>query len=399
MTAFVHPIGDCTVTLWGLLPRQRLRHQVERLPDMAWTERLEDVPDQARLLVIRTDYVIDAQALGQLSQRNGLLLRCPDDGRFAAAVVDIAQAQQALALLGGESEALPENLNIIEPADLHGYDRHLRRARPPLLKPVSPARQKELEDLLYGNAYKGITDLVTKWIWPRPAKRAVRWLAAAGATPNMVTGAGVALMVAAGYLFMQGDLAWGLAAAWLMTFLDTVDGKLARVTVQSSRLGHVLDHGMDILHPPFWYILWGASLGAITPFAGLGLVDFYWVIGIGYLLGRVAEALFHLLGDCGIFSWRPFDAYFRLVTARRNPCLIILTIGAVAGRADLGFLAVALWTAATTAVLWLRLGYAAWVRTRRGPLRSWLADPAWAQRRHERAYQTFSATQGAYNRI
>ncbi len=47
---------------------------------------------------------------------------------------------------------------------------------------------------------------------------------------------------------------------WLMTFLDTVDGKLARVTVTSSRLGDVLDHGLDIIHPPLWYIAWGVGL-------------------------------------------------------------------------------------------------------------------------------------------
>src|SRR3546814_2416912 len=43
----------------------------------------------------------------------------------------------------------------------------------------------------------------------------------------------------------------GLAAAWIMTFLDTVDGKLARVTLASSRWGNAYDHGIDLIHPPF----------------------------------------------------------------------------------------------------------------------------------------------------
>jgi phosphatidylglycerophosphate synthase len=50
-----------------------------------------------------------------------------------------------------------------------------------------------------------------------------------------------------------------------MTLLDTVDGKLARVTVASSKFGHVLDHGVDIVHPPFWYLAWGLGLGAWRP--------------------------------------------------------------------------------------------------------------------------------------
>ena len=58
-----------------------------------------------------------------------------------------------------------------------------------------------------------------------------------------------------------GVFALGLLAAWLMTFLDTVDGKLARVSLQSSKLGHWMDHGLDIIHPPIWYWCWAQGLG------------------------------------------------------------------------------------------------------------------------------------------
>ena len=75
------------------------------------------------------------------------------------------------------------------------------------------------------------------------------------------------------------------------------------------------------------------------------------IIVAGYVGGRVIEALFHLLGECTLFSWRPFDAYFRLITARRNPCLIILTIATLCARADLGILGVAAWTCLSTAIM------------------------------------------------
>ena len=44
-----------------------------------------------------------------------------------------------------------------------------------------------------------------------------------------------------------------------MTFLDTVDGKLARTTLTSSKWGDIFDHGIDLVHPPFWYVAWGAG--------------------------------------------------------------------------------------------------------------------------------------------
>jgi phosphatidylglycerophosphate synthase len=236
--------------------------------------------------------------------------------------------------------------------------------------------------------------LVTKFFWPRPAKHVVRWCANLGITPNAVTITGLLLMLLAGVMFAEGYYLIGLVPGWIMTFLDTVDGKLARVTVQSSRFGHVLDHGMDILHPPFWYVLWGMGLAGETLL--LPRADYYGIIFIAYIVGRLCEAQFHALGSCSIFGWRPFDAYFRLITARRNTCMILLTLFVALGRPDWAFLAVVFWTVFTTAVLVGRLAYGAFVRATSGPLKSWLADPETAARENARAYRLFSVTRGAY---
>ena len=62
-----------------------------------------------------------------------------------------------------------------------------------------------------------------------------------------------------------------------MTFLDTVDGKLARVTVTSTKLGNVFDHGIDLVHPPLWYLAWGIGLALEPPaIAGVPLSLLYW---------------------------------------------------------------------------------------------------------------------------
>jgi hypothetical protein len=108
------------------------------------------------------------------------------------------------------------------------------------------------------------------------------------------------------------------------------------------------------------------------------------------------EGVFPFLGDCGIFTWRPFDAWFRLVTARRNPNLILLTLALFISRPDWGFIAVVFWTAFTTIVLVLRLLYAVMVRVSRGPLSSWLGEPDVATGPHARSFSIFGATRGAY---
>jgi phosphatidylglycerophosphate synthase len=151
---------------------------------------------------------------------------------------------------------------------------------------------------------------------------------------------------------------------------------LARVTVTSSRFGHYFDHIIDIVHPPIWYILWGLGLEVYNPgLFNLSINAIFWLLMAGYLAGRIVEAVFTSgLGRFGIFCWRPLDSYFRLITARRNPCMIILTVSALCGRPDLGLIAVAFWTALTSIFLIVRLAMAAYVRFSQGPLRSWLLD-------------------------
>src|SRR3546814_14208451 len=78
----------------------------------------------------------------------------------------------------------------------------------------------------------------------------------------MVTLASLLLVGAAFYWFAAGQYAIGLVAAWLMTFLDTVDGKLERVTVTHTKFGNVFDHGIDLVPPPFWYWAWMIGLQA-----------------------------------------------------------------------------------------------------------------------------------------
>src|SRR6185369_4728674 len=130
-----------------------------------------------------------------------------------------------------------------------------------------------------------------------------------------------------------------------MCFLDTVDGKLARVTLRSTPFGNIFDHGIDLIHPPFWYWAWYEGLmarGNEDPtLMRLALI----LIVMGYVGGRLQEGLFTLLFGIEIHIWRPLDSWFREITARRNPNLLILTFAVIFGAPGQGFVAVAFWSA------------------------------------------------------
>jgi phosphatidylglycerophosphate synthase len=396
MTIYALVLDDSPVRLWGLDARERLRRQLRALADVVWLERAGDLPDGGNVLLLNAGYLFGDRTLRGVLQHPGTALVSGPEGRAVAAFVDAASAPGLVAAVGPQAAPFPTAIPRLLPRQLGAFDEALRSARPPLLERLVPERRAQLENLLYGSAYRGITDLVTKYVWPRPARAAVHLCARLGLKPNTVTAAGFLLVLAASWLFWQGHYFTGLLAGWLMTFLDTVDGKLARVTAQSSRGGHLFDHAIDLLHPPFWYIFWGASLASPPAVPGWDFRQLCWILVIAYGAGRMVEGLFPLLGQCSVFTWRPFDAWFRLVTARRNPCLILLTLAALAGRPDWGFLAVVGWSVLTTGVLVIRLLQGAVTRLARGPLVSWLSEAGVESGPHAASFRVFAGTRGAY---
>ena len=396
MITHVLVLEESPVSLWGLSSGERISRQLEEIGEVELITQESGLPSRGRVLLLNGHFLFEIRTIAGLLQLKNTVLVHPGDNRPAAAIVDSKFVAACTDYMSGRSGASPDMLACIVPDDLAAFDQALLSAKTPLLEPVFEENSQEMENLLYGNAYKGITDLVTKFLWPRPARKLVQITANLGLTPNGVTSIGLVLVIAACYLFLHGHYLAGLAAGWVMTLLDTVDGKLARVTVQSSKFGHLFDHAIDLIHPPFWYIFWGMSLSGFQPVAGIDRVDMYWMIVIGYVAGRLVEGLFPLLGNCNVFTWKPFDAYFRLVTARRNPCLIILTFGAVIGRPDWGFTAVAMWTVLSTLILFVRLLQGLFSRLSQGPLDSWLNAKSVAMGPNARAFRLFGSTRGAY---
>ncbi len=250
----------------------------------------------------------------------------------------------------------------------------MKKKDPPYILPITENNRKLLEKELFSGSYKGVTDLVTKWLWPLPAYWSTHLCVRHGWRPNHVTLLSVVFALLAGVAFWFGYFGIGLLMGWFMTFLDTVDGKLARVTVTSSRIGDVLDHGLDIIHPPLWYLAWGIGLAnTLTPIANLDLL--IWLMFFGYVGGRLCEGAFQLwLAPFDMFIWRKLDSFNRLITARRNPNLILLSYGWFIEQPDIGLLLVVAWHLLSTAILTGRLiaGWRAW--RQQGTLRSWLQD-------------------------
>lgn len=373
--------GDIGPVSWGLTPADRLRRGLKRAG--CGEEITRDALKSATraVIILRADAVIDAPLLGLLVNAPGLMLTGGDDSagmRIAVHAPPRKAETAALWLDGGGSPGKSAPWREAAPHELEAaYSSKLRKREVPYAGIVSTDNRARVEWRMFMATYKGATDFVTKHIWPVPAFYITRLIAPLGVTPNMVTALSAVLVVAAYLWFAQGAWALGIAAAWGMALLDTVDGKLARVTLTSSKFGDVFDHGIDLIHPPFWYYAWGAGLAA----HGLEFASatFWWLMAaiiFCYVAQRIMEGIAIKFYGIEIHIWRPIDMAFRQITARRNPNLAILTISAVLGRPDWGLIAVAGWMALCLLLHGVQLAQAHAAFRRDGALTSWLTRPA-----------------------
>lgn len=329
-------LGSGEVRIWGMTAAERLRRTFAR----ASVAVVEAAPATGGVVLVLGGWVYDEILLATLAKRPGAVL-LSDEGEAVAAHVPAEQVDAAsIALLRGQD---PGGLQRVSLAEL-AYNSALRKKEPPVLVRLTKENVRAVEARTFAGAYKGVTDVVTKYWWPVPARIVTRWCALARLRPNFVTFVGFLFVLAAFWLFWAGQFGWGLVCAWIMTFLDTVDGKLARVTLTSSPIGNIFDHGIDLIHPPFWWFAWYVGCqqsGYPVPWPELCLAL---ILG-GYVLQRLEEGVFMRLFGFHVHAWRPFDSFFRLITARRNPNLLILTPAWALGVPEIGLVIVAVWTA------------------------------------------------------
>lgn len=344
-------IGDNPTLIWGMTNAERVR-RIAR--ENGWTVGAGPDDDGGPAVTVDLGYAFDPAWLRHIARLPGSRLTL--DGR------DV--------LVNGAGDG-----EVFAAEDERGIlNEQLRKRERPFVLPLTPANLPAIERASYYGAYKGVTDVLTKYLWPVWAFHLTRLAARIGATPNMVTALGTLLCVAATVLFWWGWFWSGLAAGLVFMVLDTVDGKLARCTVTSSAIGNAWDHGIDLVHPPFWWWAWGVGCAAY----GRALSDtaFWWVMAtmlFGYVAQRLIEGAFIVRFKMHIHVWERFDSWFRLWTARRNPNMVILFAFLVIQRPDWGIVAVAGWTVLSLIVHLVRLFQAMAARSRGDAIVSWLA--------------------------
>jgi len=328
----------------------------------------DTLPNDARqFVVIRGDCLFDSR-----------LLQLLDDQNTAATLVDSAPPSSlemlvstacsskrgricGAALLSRDwlqscrdpfDRALEEGINAgeIDAVDIAGRDWHhvaMRRQLRPLWFPAPvPEQQKHAEKLLIQAAQKGCLDFPA--IVHGPIENfLISHLCRTSITPNQLTLITNIVAWAATFCFASGHLGWGAILALAVGILDGLDGKQARVKIQTSKIGK-LEHAFDAFFEHSWWIaiayylqtsgrLSGALVYLLLLMGGEGLAALV-KLGVIRSCGRTLEDL----GD--------FNRLVRLIGGRRNVYIWIFALGLVLGKPVEAYEVMAIWAVVTALV-------------------------------------------------
>ena len=256
------------------------------------------------------------------------------------------------------SDMIAGRIARVDAARQQAYVGGMRRNVRPVFFPAPSRERRSLaERLLLDATQKGVLDFpalvhapIEKWL--------VSHLCRTSITPNQITlgtgvlGLGVTLLYAGGYLWA------GVSLALVIGVLDGVDGKLARLKAQTTKLGKK-EHDLDYFIETSWWV------ALAYHFHATGQISYaYLIFGAFFAFDRLEraakKAVQRRIGR-NLDDFAPFDRLVRMVAGRRNVYTWLFTFFLVIGAPATGFIWLCCW-GMTSAVIHivraLQIGFA-----------------------------------------
>ncbi|HYY34806.1 MAG TPA: CDP-alcohol phosphatidyltransferase family protein [Candidatus Binatia bacterium] len=222
-----------------------------------------------------------------------------------------------------------------------------RHLRPYWFPAPSPnGKNRELaKRVLFDSAQKGTLDIPALCHAPIETFLVSR-LCKTGITPNQLTLLCNIVAWVVTLLLATGHLGWGLGLALVVGVLDGLDGKQARIKIETTKSGKI-EHWFDALFEMSWWIAiaWHFRISGQLPTAFDYLLLLLAAEGVdGLAKGSVYFTTGQVIDELG-----RFERFVRLVGGRRNVYVWILTIGFLLGTPAKAFIFMA-WLQVATAI-------------------------------------------------
>jgi len=258
----------------------------------------------------------------------------------------------AAIVASNELESLAKGkLTAIDAAAVPSYLRGMRRHIRPVFFPApTPEHRALARRIIFDSAQKGTLDIpailqspVEDWI--------LHGLCRSSITPNQITLFGFIVALLATVLFASGHLVWGMIPALAIGVIDGLDGKQARVKVETTP-GGKFEHSLDFVFETSWW----AALAYWFQRSGQ-LPGAWWFFGLilgSHVLDLLAKLVAYLRIGRELDDYSPFDRAFRLIGARRDIYIWSLAVGLLFGAAGSTYVLCAWWGVITAGVYMIR---------------------------------------------
>lgn len=306
--------------------------------------------DGVDVLLLQGAAVYDDRVLEFLLDRKAGHCAGMDNGPVAARL-SAGQASRVLAAdeLRAEARLLRQlHLQPTPVASLDSYVPSLRLTMTPIIEPIPAGGSlTRVDRLMYHRTFKGVIDVVARYGYYHLVRWITRQLSRTAISPNMLTVLSILAIWGAAPLLATGWHGSGVIVAWAGVLLDSIDGKLARLRLHLSDVMGKVEHVAAMPGLGLWYVATGWYLTGGGLLDGGPMARTTWILLAAFLLDKCVTGGFKALAGKELFDYRPVDAAFHWIAARRNISLVLLTLGSVTGAMGPAFTAITVWTVVT----------------------------------------------------
>ena len=327
--------------------------------------RILEQGQTTRFLIIPANVFCDGRLLAALSARNSPTVLV--DSNPPHSLRHIIQNPTGPALVTrdfllacSDSVALDEELkqkfdarrvDSVDAAKVDDYIVSMRRRVRPHCFPVAREQDRRLaERIILDSAKNGTLDLPAYLHVPIETAL-ISHLCKTRITPNQITIAGLIFGCSATVAFALGSVGLGILAALIFGIVDGLDGKQARVKIETTERGR-WEHHFDYLIENSW---WTAIAFYLWQSAQLRSAFYFLALLVGsHLLDEVVKRRAKMATGRLLDDVAPFDRAFRLIAARRNVYVWVLAGGFLLGAFPQSYAIICGWAAVSAAIHLMR---------------------------------------------
>jgi phosphatidylglycerophosphate synthase len=243
------------------------------------------------------------------------------------------------------------SIDVVDAAAADDYIVAMRRRVRPVCFPAPAGQSRRLaERIILDSAQKGTLDLPA-YLHAPIETRIISVLCKTRITPNHITIAGLIIGAGATTAFALGRVGLGIVAALIFGLVDGLDGKQARVKIETTKHGK-WEHHLDYLIENSW---WTAIAFDLWRSSQLSNAFLFLALLVGsHLLDEFAKRRAKMGTGRLLDDLTPFDRAFRLIAARRNVYVWMLAFGFLLNAFPQSYAFICGWAAFSAAVHLIR---------------------------------------------